>query len=176
MNKNRTTISVLIPILIGMICVYWAYGVFQEWIADGFKDRIPSELKISETLLVDGDMGGLGWWGVAIFRLQSDTLDKLRATGLQALAGARRSKNKNSISGEYQEYSPWRETPYIETGDGMTLEDRWLGGMVGANMKPELSKSIEKALRSGGSYYAKSNDSGLVVIPSLGLVAYIYFD
>lgn len=176
MNKNRTAIRVLITILIGMGCIYWAYGVFQEWIADDFKDRIPSELKISETLLVDGDMGGLGWWGVAIFRLQGDTLGKLRTTGLQALAGARRSRNPGSINGKYKEYSPWRETPYIETGDGMTLADRWLGGMVGSNMKPELSKGIENALRTDGSYYAKSNDSGLIVIPSLGIVAYIYFD
>ena len=177
MNAHRKKRIHIIAIILAVVFLYFGYVEFRVWIADGFKDRIPIELKIDETVLVDGDMGGLGWCGVAIFKLQSDTLNNVRNIGLPAFSEASRSRNKNRISGDYQQYSLWRETPYIETGDGLTLQDRWLGGMVCAkNMTSQLKKSFYKALASNGSYYAKSNDSGLVVIPSLEIVAFIYFD
>lgn len=174
MIKNHS--ATVLSLILWMGFLYWAHGQFRLWVADGYIDKIPPELKIEKVKLVDGDLGGLGWCGVTIFELKNDILEDVKNDGLQALTDARQSREV-SIRGKYKQYTSWRETPYIETGDGMTLEDRWLGGMSCAkSMQRDLKNSLSKAIHSPKSYYAKSNDAGLVVIPHLGVAAYIHFD
>ena len=168
--KNSRTLAVLFAVL-----ALGTYGAFRVWDTNHFKNLIPSEIEIGDTVLVDGESGGLEGCGVAIFQLGSSTLVSLRANGIHALDGANRSREKRFLSDEYKEYSSWKETPYLETGDGMTLADRWLGGFVCANIDSDLSKRIHRALRSNKSYYATTHEAGLIVIPSLGLAVYSYY-
>ncbi len=168
--RYSPTLAVLFVVL-----ALGTYGAFRFWNANHFKNLIPSEIAIGDTVLVDGETGGLEGCGVAIFRVGSATLVSLRANGIHALDQASRSRKKRFLSDEYKEYSPWKETPYLETGDGMTLADRWLGGFVCANIDSDLSKRIHQALRSNKSYYATAHEAGLIIIPSLGLAVYSYF-
>ena len=168
--KNFRTLAILSAVL-----ALGVYGAFRVWDTNYFKNLIPSEIEISDTVLVDGESGGLEGCGVAIFRLDSTTLVSIRANGIHALDEAKRSRKKKFLSDAYKEYSSWKETPYMETGDGMTLADRWLGGFVCANIDSDLSNRIHRALSSTKSYYATTHEAGLIVIPSLGLAVYSYY-
>jgi hypothetical protein len=169
MTNSRTLIILFAVLVLG------SYGAFQVWNTNYFKNLIPSEIGISHTVFIDGKSGGLEGCGVAIFRMDSATLNNIRANGSHALDGAKLSRKKKFLKNEYQGYTSWKETPYMETGDGMTLADRWLGGFVCASIDSDLSKSIHNALRSAKSYYATTHEAGLIVIPRLGLVVYSYF-
>jgi hypothetical protein len=73
-------------------------------------------------------------------------------------------------------YFEWNETPYIKTGDGMTLEDRWTGGFSCADDLVDLKINFYEILRSKGAYYSKSITSALIVVPEYEIVAFVYFD
>lgn len=170
MTTSTRTLIILFAVLI-----FGSYGAFQAWNTKYFKNLIPAEIGISHTVFIDGETGGLEGCGVAIFQMDSATLKNLRANGSQALDRAKQSRKKKFLKDEYQRYTSWKETPYMETGNGMTLADRWLGGFVCATIDSDLSKNIHNALRSAKTYYATTHEAGLIVIPRLGLVVYSYF-
>lgn len=170
MTTRTRTLIILFAVLI-----FGSYGAFQAWNTKYFKNLIPAEIGISHTVFIDGETGGLEGCGVAIFQMDNATLNNLRANGSQALDRAKQSRKKKFLKDEYQRYTSWKETPYMETGNGMTLADRWLGGFVCATIDSDLSKNIHNALRSAKTYYATTHEAGLIVIPRLGLVVYSYF-
>jgi hypothetical protein len=169
MKTSRTFAVLFIALALSI------YGTYRVWEINYFKNLIPSEIQINGTVLVDGETGGLEGCGVAIFRLDSATLEKIRANGIHALDEAKQSRKKKLLRDDYQTYTPWAETPYLETGDGMTLADRWLGGFVCSNIDTDLSNHIHSALKSTNSYYSTTHEAGLIVIPDLGLIVYSYF-
>ena len=129
--------------------------------------KIPANIEIVDTILISGESGFREGCGLAIFKLSEDTIKKIKTKGLSALKDARQARK---YSDHFRVYSEWGETSYQWTDDGMTLKDRWLLGSMCANIDMVLSKDINAALKSPGSFYATIHEAGTIVIPNLGIV------
>lgn len=133
---------------------------------------MPPEVGIGDVVLIDGKSGFREGCGVAIFELTPAASARLQASGIRALkAGGLTSshrliKDKGSI---------WHETPYVETGDGLTLEDRWVVGLSCARMSRELSSTIARAMAQPGSFYTKLYEAAVLVIPADGIAVFVYY-
>jgi hypothetical protein len=163
----------LLLISLGMFITLVAIG-YTSWRL--FESRwyvgiLPASLEVSETVIVSGNSDPREGCGVAIFRLNQDTLKEIQTKGLVALESARQARKDNS---SYHSFSTWTETPHQLTGDGLTLKDRWLNGIVCANLRAELQDVIDRALGVRGSYYATDAEGGLIVIPGENLLVYSY--
>lgn len=160
-------------VLVAVISIaFAAYAAYRSWEVAWYEGMIPASLEIERTVMIDGRTGFIEGCGIAVFQLSPTTVDRIRPAGLAGLETARQARDH---SDELHTYSQWRETPYAETGDGMTLVDRWLVGRTCAKIDPSLDRSIDTALKSPGSYYATIHEAGLIVIPSLGLAVFSYF-
>lgn len=83
---------------------------------------MPSEVGIADVVLIDGQSGFREGCGVAIFELTAAANARIQASGIRGL----------NVDGATSPNPIWHETPYIETGDGLTLEDRWTVGLLGS--------------------------------------------
>jgi hypothetical protein len=154
--------------LVVVLVVYTIYSYFESrW----YERLIPADLEISDVVLINGESGFREGCGAAIFSLNPETTKRIAFDGLNALKNARQARGHNDA---YHSYSIWQKTPYVETGDGMTLADRWLTGLGCAGIKGELGKQIYKALRREGSFFATTDEGGLIIIPSFGLAVFSY--
>ena len=143
-----------------------AYVAFRTWERSWYEGLLPSSLKIESIVALGMQDGFREGCGAVVFKLDPEVARTIRRTGLAALASARQARAE---SAPYFSYAEWGETPYRETGDGLTLKDRWLNGLVCANLEPELGKAVDGALRSGGSFFSRGAESGLIVLPTEGL-------
>jgi len=144
-----------------------AYVAFRSWERSWYEGLLPLSLKAESIVALDTRSGFREGCGTVVFKLDPDAARTFRRTGLAALASARQARAE---SGPYFSYEEWSETPYRETGDGLTLKDRWLNGLSCANLDPDLVKTINGALRSKGSFFSRGQESGLIVLPTEGLV------
>lgn len=156
-RKHYWLIAAVLAMLICFI-------VFNKWEEDWYRKQIPGEIETADVVVVEGESGLRRGCGVAVFKLTARAQARLSADGLAALA------ESSPFTGH-----PWTETPYVETGDGMTLEDRWLGGLACAHLDASLSEKIHNALKGKGAFVRKLYEAGVIVIPSSGLVALVYF-
>jgi hypothetical protein len=133
--------------------LYFAYSSNRN---EYYRNMIPSEIKAGSVVEIDSMSGVFGGGcGAAVFEITPDARTETRIP-----------------SGSYP---AWQETPYVETGDGLTLEDRWTAGLGCGAPNSETMRTIANALNQPGSYYQKLGLAGLVVVPSEGMVAYVYF-
>lgn len=160
-------------IFVGLLAlVAMAYVGFRIWEVSWYRGIIPAAIEIDGTVLIDGQSGFREGCGVAIFKLTDPALARIRSSGLAAVAAAHEPRDHPEV--HHSIFGEWRETPYATTGDGLTLADRWLNGLSCASMDQNLSQGIDRALNTRGSFYSTSQESGLIVIPALGLVVLSY--
>lgn len=158
-------------IALSLLIIFAIYALYSYWEAQWYKGLIPAEIEVSDAVFIDGQSGFREGCGAAVFSLSPKTTNQIVSTGLTALANARRARRHNDA---YHAYSTWQKTPYVETGDGLTLADRWLTGIGCAGIKGDLGAKIYKALKEQGSFFATTEEAGLIVIPSIGLAVYSY--
>lgn len=152
-----------IVIALATIAVVGSYFSFKAYERDWYRQKIPPEILTGDAVLIDGESGFREGCGVAIFKLADETKSKIAAHGMIAL-------DSESSHGQ----SAWTQTPYIITGDGLTLEDRWMAGTGCARMDVELSKTLSDALVKPGAFVKKLHESAVIVIPTAGIVALVY--
>ena len=165
-RKTQTASAICLAIIVVL------YAMYVSWRNDWYRQKMPPEVGIGDVVLIDGKSGFREGCGVAIFELTPAASAQLQAAGIRALnAGDARSpyrpsKDKNSI---------WHETPYVETGDGLTLEDRWAVGLSCAKLSHELSATITRAMAQPGSFYTKLYEAAVLVIPAAGIAALVFY-
>lgn len=166
MTRSRTLLLILLCVVVT------AYAACRRWEADWYQGLIPAAIE-TDGIVVISDQGGFReGCGAVVFKLSAAALVKLDASGLGALASAHEARSHPRE--DYFRFGDWQQTPYVESGDGLTLADRWLVGLNCADLDPALGKQIHEAINTKGSFYATSRESGLVVIPSRGLVLLAY--
>lgn len=148
------------------------YAGWTHWETRWYMGMVPAGIGLSGTVEIDGQSGLTEGCGAAVFRLSEATVTSLNARGIDALAGARQAR---AHDGAHHAYSEWRSTPHVQTGDGLTLADRWLAGMGCASLPKDLGAGIRQALKTRGAFYATTREAGLIVIPSLGVAVFSYF-
>lgn len=144
------------------------------WYADNAneqkKDVFPEKIGVSNLVMTDGDwMRGCG---IIIFTISNTTANNINEENLAFFEKAIVARNK-------QNHYRWQKTPIEETHS--TNDSFVKKQMPGFNCaKSETAHKYElladKSLRTTGSYYAKSADRHLVVIPSLKLAVFEYSD
>ncbi len=161
MKANR---KAYLAIAVLFFIVYFAYVGLRALEAHWYEGFLPETITTERTLFVGGSSGLLEGCGVAIYKIDPSTLNNIRTNGIVALKQARKSKRHE------REYVNWSETPYIEPTE--RLRNPWLGGMnESCTVIPsELIDGINRALHSPGSFYTTTHESGVIVIPSTGLV------
>ena len=147
------------------------YLAFSSWESRWYLGMIPDDIEIGGVVRIGGQSGFREGCGAAVFNLSPRTIEKIRAGGVAALTNAKQARNH---ADSYHSYSDWRQTPHIVTGDGLTLVDRWLNGLGCAGLPMQLSREIQQALDSSGSFYATTSEAGLIVIPKLGIAIFSY--
>jgi hypothetical protein len=156
----RTLRSPLLVWACLLVVAYAAYGLSQP---HRDKKFIPAEIQLNGVVGVVNDVG----CRAVVYSIARDSLNGIRRDWKGFFSTARRGRE----SSENQDvYSEWRETPYRETGDGLNHLDRWLTAMC--PLSADLRANVFKAIRAPGSYWATSRDSGLLVIPSQGILVY----
>jgi len=132
-----------------------------------YEGLLPLGVKVESILALDTVSGIREGCGAVIFELDPEAVRSFRRDGLSALADARQARDHSE---PYFSFEEWSETPYRESGNGTTLKDRWLGGLDCAALNPDLAKTIDEALRSKGSFFSRSEESGLIILPAAGIV------
>jgi hypothetical protein len=168
-DRKVLILSCLAMCLLLSCAVYFG---FKRWESNWYRGLIPAEVEVGDALLIDGESGFREGCGVAIFRLTPQMRERIKALGLVALDGP---LDQRSHVHSPRASRAWAETPYVETGDGMTLEDTWQVGLSCADKKPELVRRITTALRQPGSFVKKLHEAAVVVVPASGIVALVYF-
>ncbi|MEJ2427066.1 MAG: hypothetical protein P8101_22060 [Candidatus Thiodiazotropha sp.] len=165
--KRSRNIPTVLAVLIAL-----AYVAFHIWETTWYEGLIPVAIGINGTELIDGQSDFREGCGVAIFKLGDHTAVWIRSSGLAALTKAHEARSHPG--NHYFTFGDWKETPYVITGDDLTLADRWLNGIGCASIGQELRQNIDKAMSARGSFYSTSSESGLLVIPQLSLVVLSY--
>lgn len=145
------------------------YFIYLNERNNHYRQKIPDEIPVGKVVAIGSEIGG--FWdscGAAIFQMAAP--EDARFRHLEYF-----SNNRTLRMQDGQEQAGWNATPFRETGDGLSLDDRWPSGLLCAGLDEELSGTIWRALASPGSYYRQLGSGGVVVIPSAQLVAYVYF-
>ncbi len=161
MKANRKAYLAIAVLFCIASFAYVGLRALEAYWYEGF---LPETITTERTVFVGGSSGLLEGCGVAIYQIDQNVLNNIRTNGIVALKQARQSKRHE------REYGNWLETPYIEPTE--RLANPWLGGMNESctEIPSELINGIKRALYSPGSFYTTRPESGVIVIPSSGLV------
>lgn len=167
--RNRRSFSyIALCVLLGG----GAYAGYKKWESNWYRSLMPSEVEVGRTLLIEGKSDLRSGCGVAIFQLTPHMREQISMHGLAAFDVLLRHKSGANVK---HETHTWESTPYVETGDGMTLEDRWVVGLTCVENNPDVVRKIYAALRRPGSFVKKLDNAAVVVVPASGLAAFVYF-
>ena len=135
-----------------------------------FEGLLPQSVEVEEALYIADSGGFREGCGVAIYKLEGKTLERIRAGGLAAVKDSRQAKRRQD-----RQYSEWKETPYVEPEGA--LQTRWLSGLAEgcSDIPHDMSKAIYFAMKSSGSFYATARESGVIIFPGLGWIMFSYF-
>jgi ABC-type nickel/cobalt efflux system permease component RcnA len=153
-------------IAFALLIIFGIYALYSYCETEWYKGLIPAEIEVSSAAYINGQSGFREGCGAAVFSLSPQAKSRIASKGLDALVSARQARNHDH---SYHTYSMWKNTPYLETADGMTLADRWLTGIGCAGIQSELGANVYKALKEQGSFFATTDEAGLIIIPSIGL-------
>lgn len=148
------------------------YMGYKRWESNWYRSLIPSEIEVGNAVLIDGESGFLEGCGVAIFEITPQMRERMRLQGAATLNGTLAPKTQVRTT---RDTRMWVETPYVETGDGMTLEDSWQTGLSCVKTNRDLVRVITAALRQPGSFVKKLHEAAVVVVPASGVAALVYF-
>lgn len=164
--------AIMVPALLVLAALVAAWWAFERWQSRGYEGQVPAEIHLDGLVEASIDHGLTQGCGAVVFRLADATVLSLQRDGVRALSGARQARAEASA---HFRYGPWQETPYAETGDGMSLADRWLLGLNCADLSSKVDEAIQAALTSKGSFYARTAEGGLILLPAQRL-AVLSFD
>ena len=129
-----------------------------------FEESIPVEFEITDTLLSHEEIG----CGLAIFKISDSTVSSINSERLKFFENAIKARvfHKNG----HNDYSAWSETPVPK---GLGGERVWF--TCGIN---KLVEDIVEAGNKMGSYYSTTvnGEAIFIVVPSLGVIAYSFWD
>ncbi|MFK3740906.1 hypothetical protein [Massilia sp. TN1-12] len=171
-------LGILSCVALCLVLTCAAYLGFKRWESNSYRGLIPPEVGVANALLIEGKSGFMEGCGVAIFRLTPQMRERIKVQGLAAFDGSLDQKDHVRPSVERRrwqdEMRSWEETPYVETGDGTTMEDSWQVGFSCADQTSDLVRSITDALRQPGSFVRKLHEAAVVVVPALGVAAFVH--
>lgn len=152
-----------------MCLVVKGCSYFDEYWYEGF---LPESVEVDKALYVGSSSGFTEGCGVAIYRLDAKTLERIRANGIATIKDGRKTKRH-----ENHLYSVWKETPYVEPEPEGVLRSRWLSGLDQgcSDIPDDMNAAIYKAMRSPGSFYATALESGVIIFPKLGWIMFSHF-
>jgi hypothetical protein len=169
-NRNRRKLHYVAIFFLLSVGICIAYKKLES---NWYRSFMPTEIELGDTLLIDGKSGFREGCGVAIFELTSHMRKRINVHGLASLDGMLHQKAQTRSK---LDLSLWTETPYVETGDGTTLEDTWAVGLSCADTDNEMVREITRALRQPGSFVKKLDEAAIVVMPASGMAALVYSD
>ena len=129
-----------------------------------FKLTLPSSIAVIDTVHVD--QGFKKSCGMVLFQIGPQTQQTIQANSPADLLNLWRTSDP--------EYYDWGVTPYQLAGNGAESKDRWLNGIFCAHIDERLRQEVVDAVSSNKAFYARAQDSGVVVIPERNWVAYSY--
>ncbi|TCS31964.1 hypothetical protein EDC30_1262 [Paucimonas lemoignei] len=142
---------------------------FDEYWYEGF---LPDSVEVDKALYV-ASSGGFGeGCGVAIYKIDAKTSERIRAKGIAAVQSSRKAKRH-----ENRLYSEWKETPYVEPEPEGLLRSRWLSGLAQgcSDIPDDMNAAIYNAMKTPGSFYATALESGVIIFPKLGWIMFSHF-
>lgn len=132
---------------------YWYTGV------------LPMQLGVDRVLNVSVPVGLMDPCGAVVFKLDDATAQSIRKHGLAYLKNAHTPRQVNQHP--QLVFGDWLSTPYLETGEGMGNEDRWITGLSCTELPAAMKSEIEKMLRTPGTYVSRDLRSrALLVSPA----------
>jgi hypothetical protein len=153
-------------ILIGIL---WGYLAVSEQQRKHFEGAVPAALELTDAVFIHEELTSCG---VAIFRLSKATIARINSDGKSLLEGATKARVPHEYPGEwYSTYQNWKPTPVPAS---WSSEGTWIICFY----DHEVVRNITAAGKAPGSYYT-ANDGGrakLILVPSLGLIAYSFYD
>jgi hypothetical protein len=173
MRRGRRTYSIYVTaamIACAGFTLYLAWGHARQ---DFYRRQIPAEVDVADVVDIDGETGVRGGCGAAIFELAAPAKIRLGRLGIRALT---KSTVARTDTVDPFAHAVWRETPYLEGAAPLPLENFWAVGLGCTNISANLKHTIDHALRRPGAYFTLLKGRGVLVMPSAGLVAYVYFD
>ncbi len=151
-----TSIAVALFLLIFLPikgCNYWQVSLY--------KDAIPPQFELTETIYNDEESGFREGCGTAVFRLSEKTLARIRTEGQSYFESARLGRDGTS----YHQYQEWKATP-------SNAKDRLFRGC--SSGEPEVLKLAHSFLAKEGAFYTTGHEQDLIVVPSLGILVFSY--
>ena len=153
-------------LLIALLLVAVPYGGCSLMNRSLQREALPTKLKTGWFYAEGSCNTFLSHQGAFVFSLQQDTIDTIKEQGIGYFDDIR--GEQNGPVRHYFSNEKWRETPVsdeaLERGTLMNLycgkQHSWL-----------WPSKIEGALKRPGSFYTDTGARGILVIPSLGLVA-----
>jgi hypothetical protein len=137
---------------------------------NGYRKSVPAKLLIEELIASYTDpVEFLESCGMAVFRLNQETADRIESEGLGFFADARTLDLEDRVV----EYAPWRSTPAnfddLEGGGGM------LCVRDSPDFPPELVKQIGHAYHEPGAFFTNMHEASLLVLPKQRMVVFMHF-
>jgi hypothetical protein len=171
-------LSILSCVVLCLLLTYAAYLGFKRWESNSYRGNIPFEVDVADALLIESKSGFMEGCGVAIFELTPQMRERIKVQGLAAFDGSLDQQAQVGPPNEMRRWQDkirrWEETPYVETGDGLTMEDSWQVGFSCADQTSDLVRGITDALRQPGSFVRKLHEAAVVVVPALGVAAFVH--
>jgi hypothetical protein len=147
------------------LLIFLPMKVWNYWEIHTYREMIPSQFELSETVYHDEQLAGLiEGCGVAIFRLSDKTLVRIRHEGLAYLESTRLGREGDS----YPHYQPWKVTPAVGN-------ENLFRGAHCAHKPPATLQQAQLFVRhKEGSFFTTGYEKDLVIIPSLGVLIFSY--
>lgn len=150
--------NILKSVVVTLLSIYCAWSLF-EW--NWYLNILPAGIGTSYPIHIDGQSDFREGCGVAVFRLDRGTTQRIQAEGIEFLNTARHSRKRSDA---YHAFEEWKPTPH--PGDIEDDQSILTYGLMCSNARSSLANKLEKAVRAPGSFYAFGPEKVIVVLPS----------
>lgn len=154
-----------------LIAPVWLYFKWTNSLDDFYRQQLPAEVEVADLVYVDS--GIRGSCGAAIFDLAPRSKARLSMLGGGALA---ETVPKYAFDTGPGISRSWKETPYIYSDNESPSENYWAITLSCTWLGKEAQDKINGALSKPGSFFRRSKEGVILVVPSAGMVAYLFFD
>ncbi|HMJ93831.1 MAG TPA: hypothetical protein VK472_07005 [Allosphingosinicella sp.] len=119
---------------------------------------LPAKLELSDSYRREGQDDVLSYCGTSVYGLRAATVQAIRRNGLVYFKGAERPRDP-----EIPRVYIWSESPIPNERGVPPLE-------CAPDIDADLGRAVRQALKMPGSYWARSGDHALYVVPDMGIV------
>jgi hypothetical protein len=150
-----------------LVALYCAAGLF-EWY--WYLSMLPARIGTSYPIHISGQSDFREGCGIAVFRLDRATTQRIQAQGIGFLNTARQSRKWQDA---YHTLQEWKPTPHPR--DRESDKTILTYGLACSDASSSLSSRLDHAVRAPGSFYAFGPEKVIVVLPSQRLVVLSWF-